>query len=109
MARIDGAGWWAVLRNVTLPMMSPVIFYSLILGIVDVLQYFLVPLVLYNGTGEPGGATLFFNLVIYKQAFNFQNFSYGATLAWLLFGITLAITLVIFRTSRRWVYYAGER
>jgi multiple sugar transport system permease protein len=108
-ARIDGAGWWAVLRNVTLPMMSPVIFYSLILGIVDVLQYFLVPLVLYNGTGEPGGSTLFFNLVIYKQAFNFQNFSYGATLAWLLFGITLAVTLVVFRTSRRWVYYAGER
>ena len=104
-----GAGWWAVLRNVTLPMMSPVIFYSLILGIVDVLQYFLVPLVLYNGTGEPGGSTLFFNLVIYKQAFNFQNFSYGATLAWLLFGITLAITLLVFRTSRRWVYYAGER
>jgi ABC-type sugar transport system permease subunit len=108
-ARIDGAGWWASLRNVTLPMMSPVIFYSLILGIVDVLQYFLVPLVLYNGTGEPGGATLFFNLVIYKQAFNFYNVAYGATLAWLLFGITLGITLVVFRTSRRWVYYAGER
>jgi multiple sugar transport system permease protein len=108
-ARIDGAGWWAALRNVTLPMMSPVIFYSLILGIVDILQYFLVPLVLFNGTGEPGGSTLFFNLVIYKQAFNFQNFSYGATLAWFLFAITLAITLVVFRTSRRWVYYAGER
>ena len=108
-ARIDGAGWWATLRNVTLPMMSPVIFYSLILGIVDVLQYFLVPLVLYNGTGEPGGTTLFFNLLLYKQAFNFQQYAYGATLAWLLFAITLAITLVVFRTSRRWVYYAGER
>jgi ABC-type sugar transport system permease subunit len=108
-ARIDGAGFWASLRNVTLPMMSPVIFYSLILGIVDVLQYFLVPLVLYNGTGEPGGSTLFFNLLIYKQAFNFQNYAYGATLAWLLFGITLVITLLVFRTSRRWVYYAGER
>jgi len=108
-ARIDGAGWWATLRNVTVPMMSPVIFYSLILGIVDVLQYFLVPLVLYNGTGEPGGSTLFFNLLLYKQAFNFQNYAYGATLAWLLFAITLAITLIVFRTSRRWVYYAGER
>jgi len=108
-ARIDGAGWWATLRNVTVPMMSPVIFYSLILGIVDVLQYFLVPLVLYNGTGEPGGSTLFFNLLLYKQAFNFQNYAYGATLAWLLFGITLAVTLIVFRTSRRWVYYAGER
>jgi multiple sugar transport system permease protein len=108
-ARIDGAGWWATLRNVTIPMMSPVIFYSLILGIVDVLQYFLVPLVLYNGTGEPGGSTLFFNLVLYKQAFNFNNYSYGATLGWLLFVITLAITLVVFRTSRRWVYAAGDR
>jgi ABC-type sugar transport system permease subunit len=108
-ARIDGAGFWATLRNVTIPMMSPVIFYSLILGIVDVLQYFLVPLVLYNGTGEPGGSTLFFNLVLYKQAFNFQNYSYGATLAWLLFVITLTITIVVFRTSRRWVYAAGDR
>jgi len=108
-ARIDGAGWWAQLRNVTLPMMSPVIFYALVLGLVDVLQYFLVPLVLYNGTGEPQGTTLFFNLYLYKQFFTFQNMSYGSTLAWLLFLITLAITLVLFRTSRRWVYYAGDR
>ena len=108
-AHIDGAGWWASLRNVTLPLMSPVIFYSLILGIVDVLQYFLVPLVLYNGSGEPGGSTLFFNLVLYKHAFAYQNFSYAATLAWLLFLITLGITLVVFRTARYWVYYGGER
>jgi multiple sugar transport system permease protein len=108
-AEIDGAGFWASLRHVTLPMMSPVIFYTLVLGIVDVLQYFLVPLVLNNGTGEPGGSTLFYNLYLYKNFFTFQNMSYGATLAWLLFAITLAITLVLFRTSRRWVYYAGER
>lgn len=108
-ARIDGAGFWASLRHVTLPMMSPVIFYTLVLGIVDVLQYFLVPLVLYNGTGEPGGSTFFYNLYLYKNFFTYQNMSYGATLAWLLFAITLAITLVLFRTSRRWVYYAGER
>jgi ABC-type sugar transport system permease subunit len=108
-AKIDGAGWWAQLRNVTVPMMSPVIFYSLVLGIVDVLQYFLVPLVLYNGTGEPNGTTFFYNLYLYKQFFTFQNMSYGATLAWLLFAITLVITVVLFRTSRRWVYYAGER
>ena len=108
-ARIDGAGWWASLRHVTLPMMSPVIFYSLILGVVDVLQYFVVPLVLYNGTGEPAGSTFFFNLYLYNNFFTFQNMSYGATLAWLLFGITLAITLVLFRTSRRWVYYSAER
>jgi ABC-type sugar transport system permease subunit len=108
-ARIDGAGSWAQLRHVTLPLLTPVIFYTLILGIVDVLQYFLVPLVLNQGTGEPGGTTNFLNLYIYKNFFAYQNMSYGATLAWLLFGITLVITLVVFGTARRWVYYAGER
>jgi len=108
-AHIDGAGFWSSLRHVTLPLMSPVIFYSLVLSIVDVLQYFLVPLVLYNGSGEPGGSTLFFNLVLYKHAFAYQNFSYAATLAWLLFLITLGVTLVVFRTARYWVYYGGER
>ncbi len=108
-ARIDGAGWWSQLRHVTLPMMSPVIFYSLILGVVEIFQYFLVPLVLKNGTGEPGGATFFYNLYIYKNFFTFQNMSYGAALAWVLFAAILLITVILFRTSRRWVYYAGER
>jgi multiple sugar transport system permease protein len=108
-AYIDGAGWWATLRHITLPLMSPVIFYSLTLSIIEVLQYFLVPLVLNNGTGEPGGQTLFYNLYLYKQFFLFQNMSYGATLAWFLFLITLAITLVLFWSARFWVYYAGER
>ncbi|HUR16345.1 MAG TPA: sugar ABC transporter permease [Candidatus Limnocylindrales bacterium] len=108
-AKIDGAGGWAQLRHVTVPLMTPVIFYSLILGVVEVMQYFLVPLVLTNGTGEPGGTTLFYNLYLYKQFFTFQNMSYGATLAWVLFVITLAITLLVFWSARRWVYYAGER
>ena len=108
-ARIDGAGAWATLRNVTIPMMSPILFYTLILGVVDVLQYFLVPLVLKNGTGEPAGATLFYNLNLYKTFFTYQQLSYGATLAWFLFGITLVVTLILFALSRRWVYYAGER
>jgi ABC-type sugar transport system permease subunit len=108
-AKIDGANGRQQLRHVTIPMMSPVLFYALILGVVEVLQYFLVPLVLKNGTGEPGGATLFYNLYLYKTFFSYQQMSYGSTLAWLLFGITLAITLLLFRLSRRWVYYAGER
>jgi multiple sugar transport system permease protein len=108
-AKIDGAGWWAQMRHVTLPLMSPVIFYSLVLGLVEVMQYFLVPFVLKNGTGEPGGTTYFFNLYIYKSFFTFQRMSYGATLAWLLFVVTLVLTLALFATARRWVYYAGER
>ena len=107
-AKIDGAGAWASLRFITVPMMSPVIFYTIVLAVVEVLQYFLVPLVLKNGTGEPGGSTLFFNLYLYKNFFTYQNMSYGATLAWVLFVITLLITLVLFWAARRWVYYAGE-
>jgi ABC-type sugar transport system permease subunit len=108
-AAIDGAGWLGSLRHVTVPLMSPVFLYVIVLGIVDVLQYFLVPLVLNNGTGEPGGQTLFYNLQIYKTFFTYQDMSYGATLAWLLFAVTLVISLVVFRASRRWVYYAAER
>ena len=107
-ARIDGAGAWQSLRHITVPMLTPVIFYTIVLSVVEVLQYFLVPLVLQEGTGEPGGSTMFYNLYLYKNFFTFQNMSYGATLAWLLFVITLAITLLLFGTARRWVYYAGE-
>ena len=108
-ARIDGAGWWAQVRNVTIPMMSPILFYTLILGVIEVLQYFLVPLVLKNGSGEPGGTTSFFNLYLYQTFFTYQELSYGATQAWLLFAIALGVTLVLFRLSRRYVFYAGER
>jgi len=108
-ARVDGAGWWASLRHITLPMMSPVIFYTLTLGMVGVFQYFLVPLVLNNGTGAPGGATLFYNLYLYKTFFTFQNMSYGATQAWMLFLIILAVTGVLFWSAKYWVFYAGEQ
>src|SRR3954463_8341399 len=108
-AKIDGAGYWAQLRHVTVPLMTPVIFYSLILGLVEVMQYFLVPFVLKNGTGEPGGITYFFNLYVYRSFFSFQHMAYGATLAWLLFVVTLVLTLAVFASARRWVYYAGER
>jgi ABC-type sugar transport system permease subunit len=108
-ARIDGAGYLGQLRHVTLPLLTPVIFYTLVLGVVEVLQYFLVPLVLNSGTGEPGGSTLFLNLYIYKNFFTYQDLSYGSTMAWFLFVITLVITLALFGTARRWVYYAGER
>ena len=108
-ARIDRAGSFAQLRYVTIPMMSPVLFYTVILGVIEVLQYFLVPLVLKNATGEPGGSTMFYNLNLYLTFFNYQQLSYGSTMAWLLFGIALLFTLILFRLSRRWVYYAGER
>ena len=107
-ARVDGAGWWGQLRHVTIPLMSPVIFYSITLTTIGVLQYFLVPLVLNGGDGRPSGNTYFMNVHIYKTFFTFQNMSEGATLAWFLFLIILAFTLVLFWSARYWVYYAGE-
>jgi ABC-type sugar transport system permease subunit len=107
-ARVDGAGFWGQLRHVTLPLMSPVIFYSITLGTISVLQYFLVPLVLNTGDGRPAGTTFFFNVHIYKTFFTFQDMSAGATLAWFLFVIILGITLLLFWSARYWVYYAGE-
>jgi multiple sugar transport system permease protein len=107
-ARVDGAGWWGKIRHVTLPMISPVIFYNLTLSIVGLFQYFLVPLVLNDGTGRPAGTTMFYNLYLYKTFFTFQNMSYGATQAWLLFAVILAVTIALFWSARYWVFYAGE-
>lgn len=107
-AKVDGAGWFDSLINVTLPMISPVIFYILVLAVVDLFQYFLVPLVVNNGTGRPAGATMFYNLYLYKTFFVFQNMAYGATLAWVLFAIILVITILLFKTAKYWVYYAGD-
>lgn len=107
-AKVDGANSWKTFWNVTFPMISPVIFYNLVLSIVGLFQYFLVPLVVNQGTGRPGGATMFYNLYLYKTFFTFQNMSYGATLAWLLFMVILAVTVLLFWSAKYWVYYAGE-
>jgi ABC-type sugar transport system permease subunit len=105
-AKVDGAGTWKTFWNVTFPMISPVIFYNLVLSIVGLFQYFLVPLVVNQGTGRPGGATLFYNLVLYKTFFTYQNMSLGATLAWILFVIILVVTVVLFSKAKNWVFYA---
>lgn len=107
-ASIDGASWLRRLYAITVPMMSPVIFYNLILSTVGLLQYFIVPWVLNLGSGYPEGTTRFYMIYFYKQAFTFQNMGYGATLAWLMFIIAMIITLFLFASSRFWVYYSGE-
>jgi ABC-type sugar transport system permease subunit len=106
--KVDGAGPWKTFWNVTFPMVSPVIFYNLVLSIVGLFQYFLVPLVVNQGTGRPSGSTFFYNLYLYKTFFVYQNMSYGSTLAWLLFIVILFVTVLLFSTARYWVYYASE-
>jgi len=108
-AKVDGASYWQSFWNVTFPMISPVIFYNLVLSVVGLFQYFLVPLVVNQGTGRPGGATYFYNLFLYKTFFLYQNMSYGSTLAWLLFVVILIVTIILFVTARYWVYYAAEK
>jgi ABC-type sugar transport system permease subunit len=107
-SKVDGAGTFATFWNVTFPMISPVIFYNLVLNIVGLFQYFLVPLVLNQGTGAPGGASMFYNLYLYKTFFVSQNMSYGSTLAWALFIVILITTVLLFSTARYWVYYASD-
>ena len=108
-AEIDGAGWWRQLRNITLPLISPVLFYNLILSVVGLMQYFITPYVLNGGNGYPQDSTLFYMIYFYKQAFGFANMGYGATLAWFMFGLALVVTLVLFGTAKYWVYYAADQ
>jgi multiple sugar transport system permease protein len=108
-ARVDGAGPWSSFRHVTLPLISPVLFYNLIIALIATFQYFTQAFVISNGRGDPDRATLFFNLNLYREAFGFFNMGYASALAWLLFVIVLGLTVILFRTSRAWVYEAGER
>lgn len=107
-AEIDGAGYFQRLFRITLPMISPVIFYNLIIGLIGLMNYFLVPFVLNRGDGSPQGATRFIAVWFYKQSFSFFNMGYGATIAWLIFLVAIVLTVVLFGTARYWVYYATD-
>jgi multiple sugar transport system permease protein len=106
-AKVDGAGRWATFRNVTLPMISTVLFYNLIISLIGTFQYFTQAYVISNGRGDPGNATLFFNLHLYREAFVFFDMGYACALAWLLFAIVLVLTIVLFRLVGARVYEAG--
>ena len=107
-AKTDGANGWQTFWNVSFPMISPVIFYLVVLSVVGLFQYFQVPLVVNQGTGRPGGHTFFYNLYLYKTFFTYQDMSYGSTLAWFLFLFVLVVTVILFSTAKYWVHYSGE-
>ncbi len=107
VAKIDGAGFWPTLFRVTLPMMSPVLFFQLVLGIISTLQIFTQAYVMT--AGGPNYSSYFFALNIYQRAFQDLRLGYASALAWILFVIIVAITLVVFRVSKSWVYYTGEK
>lgn len=105
-ADIDGAGPWSKFRNVTLPLLTPTIFFNVVLGVIAALKVFTTAWVATQG--GPSYATWFFALHIYKQAFTYSRLGYGSALAWVLAAILIFFTFLQVRYSRRWVHYEGD-
>jgi len=106
-ARVDGANWFYRFFKITIPMISPVIFYNLVLATIAAFQYFLTAYVLYQNTAGPNNSALFYMMNLYKEAFVYYNMGYASALAWGLFLVGLIVTVGLFATAKRWVYYAG--
>lgn len=109
-ATIDGAGALRRFWHVTLPMMSPVIFYTLVVNVIFSLQYFTQAFVAEGGgnnLGAPLNSTLLYSLYLYQNAFSYFRMGYASAMAWILFLITVIATFLLFRFSRRFVYYEG--
>jgi multiple sugar transport system permease protein len=108
-AKVDGANRLQAFRYVTLPMISPVIFYNLVMGLIGTFQYFTIAYTATGAAGNPARSTLFYNLYLYQSAFRYFEMGYASTMAWILFFIVLVLTLLIFRSSSIWVYYEGQK
>ena len=105
-AEVDGAGRVRRFFQITLPLLTPVIFFQLIMGIIRALQAFVQAFIMTDG--GPADATLFYVLHLYRNAFLYFRMGYASLLAWVLFVYVLILTLFVFRSSRAWVYYEGQ-
>jgi multiple sugar transport system permease protein len=106
-AELDGAGAWRRLWHVTLPMLSPVIFFNLIMSIIGTLQIFERPLIVTNN-GQPNRSAYFLTMYVYDKAFRYLQMGYASAMAWIQLIIVLALTALAFWSSRRWVHYQGK-
>lgn len=109
-AIVDGAGRWTVFRHVTIPMISPILFFQLVTGVIVALQVFVQPLLLTNSAGisTAGGvpeSTTLYMVQVYQEFFLSNRFGYGSAMLWVFFLIILGLTLVLLRSSKSWVYY----
>jgi multiple sugar transport system permease protein len=102
-AIIDGAGAWQRTRHVTLPMITPVIFFNLIMGVIGSFQYFTQAYIMTQG--GPEDSTHFYALYLFNRAWRYLDMGYASAMAWLLFLIVMVFTVLIFRTHHRWVHY----
>ncbi len=108
-AEVDGASALHKLWHITIPMTGPQIFFNLIMGVIGSLQYFTQAFVMTNGIGGPADSTLFYALYLYQMAFMQWKMGYASAMAWLLFIVTLVLTVFIFKKSEKHVYYGGGR
>jgi multiple sugar transport system permease protein len=108
-AAIDGAGPWQRFRHVTLPLLTPVILFNLVMGVISSFHIFTQALVVGGTTGKPLESTLMFMVHIYRTAFRYFAMGQASALAVVLFLAVLVVTLVIFRSAHVWVYYEGSR
>ncbi len=111
-AMLDGATWWRRLRAIIVPMMTPTIFFNLIMGIIGSFQVFTQVYILGGGSsqtpGAPQDSLLFYQLYLFVTAFSNLKMGYASAMAWLLMLAILAVTVSVFKTQRRWVFYMGD-
>ncbi|WP_062211424.1 carbohydrate ABC transporter permease [Streptomyces sp. NBRC 109706] len=107
-AQVDGAGPWRRFTRITLPMLSPVLFFNLVLETINSFQVFASAFIISGGTGGPANSTLFYTLYLYQRGFGQGQLGYAAAMAWLLVIVVGVITLVFFKTSKYWVHYSGD-
>jgi len=105
-AALDGANGWQKTRNVTLPMISPVILFNGIMGIIGTLQVFTVPYIMFPN-GSPARSTYFYAMYLFDNAFKYQKMGYASAMGWIMFVIVLILTLVSLRMSEKHVHYGS--
>lgn len=106
-AELDGAGSWQRFAHVTLPMLSPVIFFNLVMGLIGAFQFFTEPFVMT--AGGPENSTLTYMLYLYRNAFSYFKMGYASALAWVFFVFVLLLTVAVFRSSPMWVHYETQK
>jgi multiple sugar transport system permease protein len=107
-ASMDGAGAWRRFRKITLPMLAPVVFFNLVLQVIEGFKAFTPAFVISGGTGGPVDSTLFYTLYLYQEAFAYFRMGYASALAWVLLIVIGIFTAISFLTSKYWVYYEDD-
>lgn len=107
-AALDGAGPWRQFLSITVPMLSPVVFFNLVLEMIQSFQVFTPAFVVSGGNGGPADSTLFYTLYLYERGFTASHMGYASAMAWLMLLAIAAVTAVMFKVSRSWVFYADE-